>query len=236
MFSTLQAHSHRQRLKARILPKTNSVFPSGMSHPNQTRSSSGTGSGGSIILRQLSDRVMQSRQSSGRRIEHYSAQRAQDARDALPLIFAEKEKRASSRPASYFPPSPPPTYQPHQLIAVCMNHMAGRDCEHCRNLDRSLNDRSSSKRRSEASPDSNHTLGYQSRSNGYQRHSNFSVHDGRQKDGGENGGEHGASPVVGFWDSKLGKLRLQLLGLWGRTSKSIIGCALQDLALTLWQL
>lgn len=178
-------------------------------YTDRTRTSSGARSGTSLV-RQFSDRVMQS--TSVRRFEHYSAQRAQDARDALPLI--ETEKRHSSRRASYYPSSPPPSYQPHQLIAVCFNHMAGRECEHCRNLDRSMNDR-----RADASPDSYHTLGRQSRSSGHQRYSNASLHDEKQKDGGEKGGAQGSPPVVDFWDSKLSKLRLQLLGLWGRTSK-----------------
>ena len=194
-------------------------------YPNQTRSSSGTRSGASLV-RQLSNRVAQS--SSRRRLEHYSAQRAQDARDALPLI--ETNKRHSSRPASYdptyYPSSPPPSYQPHQLIAVCFNHMSGRDCEHCRNLDRSLN-----RHRLDTSPDSNHTLGYQAQahsngqqrcsaySNGPHRYSDTSLHDEKQNNDGEKGGEHGSPPVVGFWHSKLGKLRLELLGLWTKTSK-----------------
>ena len=182
------------------------------SYSKPTRSSSGAISGTSIV-RQLSDRVMQS--NSRRRLEHYSAQRAQDARDALPLI--PTNNRHSSRPQSYYPSSPPPSYQPHQLIAVCFNHMAGRECEHCRNLDRSLDSH-----RSDHSPDSNNTLGYQAQRNGQQRHSHASLHDEKQMDGGEKGGAQGSPPVVGFWHSKLGKLRLQLLGLWARTSKRIV--------------
>ena len=190
------------------------------SFPNRTRSSSKDGSGTSLV-RQLSDRVQSA---SRRRLEHYSGQRAQDARDALPLI--EKNKRLSSRPASYyptnstyFPSSPPPSYQPHQLIAVCFNHMAGRECEHCRNLDRS-----SSADRLDTSPDSHHNLGYQRQSQPPQRYSNASLHDERQSDEGETGekgGDQGSPPVVGFWHSKLAKLRLQLLGLWAKTSKRI---------------
>lgn len=79
--------------------------------------------------------------------------------------------------------------------------------------------------RADHSPDSNHTLGFQRQSNGHQRYStghqrysNTSLHDEKQKDGGEKGGKQGPPPVVGFWDSKLGKLRLQLLGLWARTT------------------
>ena len=183
--------------------------------PSLRRSSSGN-KPGSGIVRRLSDKVMQStRTSTGRRLEHFSAQRAQDARDALPLIAPADDRRHSSRQSTYYPPSPPASYQPHQLIAVCFNHMSGRDCEHCRNLDRSLNDR-----RSDSSPDSHHTLGYHSQSSGQQRHSNHSsFHDEKQQDGGEKGGKQGFPPVVGFWDSRLGKLRLQLLALWGRTSK-----------------
>ena len=192
-----------------------------MSYPNLNRTSSGTRSGTSIV-RRLSDKVMQS--SSARRLEHYSAQRAQDARDALPLIQSEKRfsdqqqqqhHRRSNRSSNYLPSSPTPSYQPpHQLIAVCFNHMAGRDCEHCRNLDHSLSDR-----RSDSSPHSDHTLGYNSQHSERQRHSKVSLYDEKHNDGGEKGGEQGPPPVVGFWDSRLGKLRLQLLGLWGRTSK-----------------
>ena len=178
------------------------------------RTSSGK-KAGSGIVRTLSDKVMQ----SGRRLEHYSAQRAQDARDALPLIYKDHkdhkdQQRFSSRSSNYYPPSPPPTYQPHQLIAVCFNHMAGRDCDHCRNLDRSLKDRESN-----CSHDSHHTIGYQSQSSGHQRRSNASFHDEKPEDRGEEGGKPGPPPVVGFWDSRLGKVRLQMLGLWARTSK-----------------
>lgn len=202
-----------------------------MSYPyytNQARSSSGVISGTSIV-RRLSDKVMQS--TSRRRLEHYSAQRAQDARDALPLI--ETNKRHSNRSNIHYPSSPPPSYQPHQLIAVCFNHMAGRDCEHCRNLDRSMSDD-----RLHRSPGSHHSLGYYRQSSGQQRHddSSGSLHDEKQKDGGEKGGEQGSPPVVGFWHSKLGRLRLQLLGLWARTSKCASLHSLKDLALTLWQL
>ena len=185
-----------------------------MSYPNHTslrRSSSGNKPGSSIV-RTLSDKVMQ----SGRRLEHYSAQRAQDSRDALPLIQNEQQQhqRHSGRSSSYYPSPPSSTYQPHQLIAVCFNHMAGRDCDHCRNLDRSLNDR-----RSDYSPESHHTLGYHSQGSSHQRRSNFSFHDEKLENGGEKGGKQGPPPVVGFWDSRLAKLRLQMLGLWGRTSK-----------------
>ena len=187
------------------------------SFPNRTRSSSKDRTGTSLV-RQLSDRVQSA---SRRRLEHYSSQRAQDARDALPLI--EKNKRLSSRPGSYyptnstyFPSSPPPSYQPHQLIAVCFNHMAGRECEHCRNLQRS-----SSGDRLDTSPHSHHGLGYQRQSQPPQRYSNASLNDERQSDEDEKGGSQGSPPVVGFWHSKLGKLRLQLLGLWAKTSKRI---------------
>ena len=187
--------------------------------PSRNRSKSKDGTGTSLV-RQLSDRVQSA---SRRRLEHYSNQRAQDARDALPLI--EKNKRLSSRPGSYyptnstyFPSSPPPSYQPHQLIAVCFNHMAGRECEHCRNLDRS-----STGHHLDTSPDSHHNLnlGYQRQSQPPQRYSNASLHDERESDEGEKGGDQGSPPVVGFWHSKLAKLRLQLLGLWLKTSKRV---------------
>ena len=195
-------------------------------HPDPSKISSGkkAGSSTSNIVRTLSDKVMQ----SGRRLEHYSAQRAQDARDALPLIHKDQQ-RLSNRSSNYYPPScPSPTYQPHQLIAVCFNHMAGRDCDHCRNLDRSLNDRQSN-----YSPDSHHTLAYQSQSSSHQRRSNASFHDEKPEEGGEEGGKQGPPPVVGFWDSRLGKVRLQMLGLWARTSKQVSPHAMKDLALTL---
>ena len=193
-------------------------------HPNLSRTSSGKKAGSSNIVRTLSDKVMK----SGRRLEHYSAQRAQDARDALPLIHKDQQ-RFSNRSSNYYPPSPPPTYQPHQLIAVCFNHMAGRDCDHCRNLDRSLSDR-----QSDYSPDSHHNLTYQSQSSSHLRHSNASFHDEKPEERGEEGGKQGPPPVVGFWDSRLGKVRLQMLGLWARTSKQASPYALKDLALTLW--
>ena len=194
-------------------------------YPDQAkpiRASSGIRSGGNIV-RRLSDKVMQSSSSTGRRLEHYAAQRAQDARDALPLIQniqnIQNDQRYSTRSSTYYPSSPSPTYQPqqpHQLIAVCFNHMAGRVCEHCRNLDRSLSDR-----RSDSSPDSHHTLGYHEQSNGFQRRSNVSFMDEKHGDGGEKDGKQGPPPVVGFWDSRLGKLRLQMLGQWARTSKRV---------------
>lgn len=196
--------------------------------PNPVRPSSGIRSGGSIV-RRLSDKVMQSNSITGRRLEHYAAQRAQDARDALPLIHKDQQQqqqqRLSTRSSNYIPSSPCPSYHPpHQLIAVCFNHMAGRECEHCRNLDRSLTDR-----RSDCSPDSHHTLGYHSPNNGYQRRSNISSND-------EKAANQGSPSVVAFWDSRLGKLRLQMLGLWARTSKRASALALKDLTLTLWQL
>lgn len=191
--------------------------------PNPVRPSSGIRSGGSIV-RRLSDKVMQSssNKSTGRRLEHYSAQRAQDARDALPLIHKDQQ-RLSTRSSNYIPSSPCPSYHPpHQLIAVCFNHMAGRECEHCRNLDRSLTDP-----RSDSSPDSHHTLGYHSPSNGYQRRSNISFNDEKQGVEDENAPKQGSPSVVGFWDSRLGKLRLQMLGLWARTSKRASPLALK---------
>ena len=199
-----------------------------MSYPSQSslnRTNSGK-KAGSGIVRTLSDKVMQ----PGRRLEHYSAQRAQDARDALPLLINQKDQnRFSNRSSNYDPPSPPPTYQPHQLIAVCFNHMAGRDCDHCRNLDRSMNDR-----QSDSSRDSHHTLAYQSQSSGHQRRSNASFQNEKPQEGGGEGGKQGPPPVVGFWDSRLAKVRLQMLGLWARTSKRVSSHALEDLTLTLW--
>lgn len=214
------SESHESRIKeifriSHLKSIDNMSYPD---QPNPVRPSSGIRSGGNIV-RRLSDKVMQSSSTTGRRLEHYAAQRAQDARDALPLIHnKDKDKdqqRLSTRSSNYIPSSPCPSYHPpHQLIAVCFNHMAGKECEHCRNLEHSLTDR-----RSDCSPDSHHTLGYHSPSNGYQRRSNISFDDEKQGEGDEKVAKQGAPSVVGFWDSRLGKVRLQMLGLWARTSK-----------------
>lgn len=126
---------------------------------------------------------------------HYAAQRFQD--DSLPLIDHL--------------PLPQASYQPHQLIAVCFNHMAGRDCEHCRQIDRSLNTE-----RAHRSTDSNQTFGSRhSRGNSL---ADISIE--KPRDGGEKCGDPGPPPPVGFWNKKLGKLRLECMGLWARTSES----------------
>lgn len=149
------------------------------------------------------------------RTSHYWGQRA--STDALPLIpFSQRPAR--SRPTrNSFPAPPPPTYQPqpHQLIAVCFNHMAGRRCEHCQQL----NGQYAGRDRDEESPDSANTLGHQQQ----QRHSSHGDSDlgenEKAKDGGEQGGQQGPPSPVGVWDKRLSKLRVQVFGLWARTSQ-----------------
>jgi len=42
--------------------------------------------------------------------------------------------------------------------------------------------------------------------------------DEKPKDGGEKGGAEGPPAPVGISDKKLSRLRLEVLGLWARTS------------------
>ena len=121
-----------------------------------------------------------------------------------------------------FPPPPSPTYrpqsqsysQPHQLIAVCFNHMAGRHCEHCQQLNSHYGHWCGRHGRLEESPGSSHShQPLQSRSTG-----DLGKHEA-PVDGGEKGGKKEPPAPAGFWDKKLSKLRLQVLGLWVRTSQ-----------------
>ena len=162
---------------------------------------------------------------------HYSAQRAHLSQDALPLIPKDRRLRSEfeARPRSVplpVPYPPQPTYQPHQLIAVCFNHMAGRECEHCRQLDQGLR----SQERVDEGAGSDETLGQQ---NG-NRYSG-SEQSGSGNDGGEKGESSGPPTPVNIFDKRLSKLRLQVLGLWGRTGTSTLLYASVTIQLTLWQ-
>ena len=146
------------------------------------------------------------RQLRGSHGSHYGSQRASG--EGLPLV------QHSQRPARTSIPPPPATYQPlpHQLIAVCFNHMAGRQCEHCQQLNNEL----SPYQREDRSPDSGVTLGQK---HGQRNSRVESEEDEKLKDGGEKGGSKGPPKPVGLWDKQLGKLRLEVFGLWARTSE-----------------
>lgn len=183
---------------------------------------------------------------------HYSAQRAQLSQDALPLIRQgprcddsirdnnnnnnNRQSHRASRPRSVplIPPAPPqPVFQPHQLIAVCFNHMAGRECEHCRQMERGV--------MGQERPDSeisSETLG-QLQQHGYQHNENRYSHASggsgeKPDDGGEKGGKSTPSSPIDIYDRRLSKLRLEMLGLWGRTSKSRLLQAPANVELTYW--
>lgn len=85
---------------------------------------------------------------------------------------------------------------------------------------------------------STETLG-QHRHFGYQqhesRHSSGSVGNGEKQpdDGGEKGGKSPPQPID-IYDGRLSKLRLEILGLWGRTSMSRFLQALENVELTFW--
>ena len=184
---------------------------------------------------------------------HYSAQRAQLSQDALPLIRQgprcddnstrdnnnnnnNRQTHRASRPRSVplIPPAPPqPVFQPHQLIAVCFNHMAGRECEHCRQMESGVMglERPDSEISSE-------TLG-QLPQHGYQqnesRYSHASGGSGEKPDdGGEKGGKSTPPLPINIYDRRLSKLRLEMLGLWGRTSKPRCLPAPANIELTYW--
>ena len=159
---------------------------------------------------------------------HYSAQRAQLSQDALPLIRQgprcddstrdRQFPRARPRSVPLIPPAAPqPVFQPHQLIAVCFNHMAGRECEHCRQMERGMmgQERLDSEVSSETL-DQHHQHGYQQNEN---RYSGSGGSGEKPDDGGENGGKS-PPPPINIYDRRLSKLRLEMFGLWGRTSKS----------------
>ena len=181
------------------------------------------------------------RSSSRLRALHYCHQRHQRASaDILPLISQSQRAARDSLllPPSPSPPSPtpppprpPPTYQPqpHQLIAVCFNHMAGRQCEHCQRL----SDYNGQHERMEGSPDSGKTLD--------PRQQRQSIGNGRDDagmsgDGGEKGGAKEPPAPVSIWDKQLSKLRLQVFGLWARTSQLHEVCGTESQSLTIAQL
>ena len=45
------------------------------------------------------------------------------------------------------------------------------------------------------------------------------ISNNNNNDGGEKGGSTGPPQPVGFWDKTLNKTRLQVFGLWARTSQ-----------------
>ena len=147
------------------------------------------------------------------RASHYwGSQRA--SIDRIPLIPTSQRNTITS-----LPPRPPPIYQPqpHQLIAVCFNHMAGRQCEHCQQLNQQYG---GNKETLEGSPDSGHTLAHQQQQQQYRESSRSdSEREAKPQDGGEKGGKEGPPAPAGLWDKRLSKLRLQVLGLWARTSQ-----------------
>lgn len=132
---------------------------------------------------------------------HYAAQRA--GRSSEEQLLLQKPQTAVLTPSTAHP------FQTHHLVAVCFNRMAGRYCEHCEQLDRSLNNINGA----ECSPDSNRTLDAQGNT-----HGNRSSIETKQ-DGGEKGGSSSPPPTVGVFDKRLSKLRLQVAGLWARTGK-----------------
>lgn len=173
---------------------------------------------------------------------HYSAQRAELSQDALPLIRQgprsddntrdRQYPRARPRSVPLIPPAhPQPVFQPHQLIAVCFNHMAGRDCEHCRQMERGVI--------GQERPDSEHsseTLG-QLHQHGHQqnenRYSGLGGDGEKPDDGGEKGGKS-PPPPINIYDRRLSKLRLEMFGLWGRTSKPWCLQTPANVELTYW--
>ena len=179
---------------------------------------------------------------------HYSAQRAQLSQDALPLIRPgprsddsirnnnnNRRQFPGARPRSIplIPPTPPqPTFQPHQLIAVCFNHMAGRECEHCRQMQGMLigQERADSEISTETLGQHRH-FGYQQNEN---RDSGSEGYGEKQPDdGGEKGGKS-PPPPTNIYDKRLSKLRLEIFGLWGRTSMSRFLQAPANVELICW--
>lgn len=169
------------------------------------------------------------RGASFRGSHYYGSQRASVAGDILPLISNSQRPARTSLPS--FTPPPPPTYQPqpHQLIAVCFNHMAGRQCEHCQQVNRELGgiNANGSKMRVDRSPDSVETLGRE-HGHDHQHHHHQQRSSGsdmgeeeKPKDGGEKGGDEGPPTPVGIWDKRMEKVRLEVLTLWVRTSEQL---------------
>ena len=67
------------------------------------------------------------------------------------------------------------------------------------------------------------------------RYSHASGESGeRPDDGGEKGGKSTPPPPIDIYDRRLSKLRLEMLGLWGRTSKSRLLQAPANFELTYW--
>lgn len=170
------------------------------------------------------DRIRRAGSHITRRNFHDDSQRA-------PLL--RNSQRPSRTSPLSFPAPPAPIYQPqpHQLIAVCLNHMAGRSCEHCHQLNRELSGINSnvSNPRVDRSPDSADTLGTEldheldhkrNPQHTQQQGSSGSKSDGyvTPTDGGEKGDDKGPPQPVGFADKRLNKLRLEVFGLWARTS------------------
>ena len=138
---------------------------------------------------------------------HYRASQASSP-DALPLI-------PNSQPTACVP-SPPYHPQPHQLIAVCFNNMAGRQCDHCQQLNEAFNKLDGKDRNS----GSDATLGTQHRPPSEQSNNGSDVgEDEKPKDGGERGDAKEPPSPVGILHKSLSKLRLQVFGLWARTSQ-----------------
>lgn len=180
---------------------------------------------------------------------HYSAQRAQLSQDALPLIRhgprsddsirdtnnnnKQSLPHTRTRSVPLIPPTPPqPTFQPHQLIAVCFNHMAGRECEHCRQMGSGLigQERLDSENSSETLGQHRHP-GYQQ--NEYRDSESEGSGEKQPDDGGEKGGKS-PPPPTNIYDKRLSKLRLEIFGLWGRTSMSRSLQAPANVELTSW--
>jgi len=91
--------------------------------------------------------------------------------------------------------------------------MVARQCEHCQRL----NDQYGGQERDDESPGHGNTLGHQQQAQ--QSSSGSEVEDDEKpKDGGEKGGAEGPPAPVGISDKKLSRLRLEVLGLWARTS------------------
>ena len=67
------------------------------------------------------------------------------------------------------------------------------------------------------------------------QHSSGLVGNGEKQpdDGGEKGGKS-PPPPINIYDGRLSKLRLEILGLWGRTSMSRFLQALANVELTFW--
>ena len=104
--------------------------------------------------------------------------------------------------------------------------MAGRESEHCRQLDQGLR----SQQRVDEGAVSDDSLG--------QHYGNrFCVSEKSVCGivGGDKGESSGPPTPVNIFDKRLSKLRLQVLGLWGRTGTSTLLYASATIQLTLRQ-